>query len=96
MNQDFYQKLVDLYAGDDLSAELMEELGQAAATRPHLAEDMRTLRMTVELLRSLPAPSYSPLTEENILERMAAEGVNLRKSATSETAAQYLLPFSLT
>ena len=54
-----YQKLVDLYVGDELPEELAEDLQAAAFGNPALAHDIRTLRQTLGALQSVPAPVLS-------------------------------------
>ncbi|MEQ1933382.1 MAG: hypothetical protein ABL962_05825, partial [Fimbriimonadaceae bacterium] len=54
-----YRKLVDLYAGHELTDELNEELESAANADPELAADMASLRLTVDALQSTPEPEFT-------------------------------------
>ena len=88
-----YQKLVDLYVGDELPEELAEDLQAAAFGDPALAHDIRTLRQTLGALQSVPAPVFGEESFERVLYRLYLEG------ATPETrrafaTSQYQLPMS--
>lgn len=90
----FYNKLVDLYAGGELTEELNTEMESAAKTNAVLEKDMRTLSKTVELLR---AHTCEPLTEESdyrILLRMQIQGLDIRRKSPDQSHWQYHLPIN--
>ena len=92
MSMDLYQKLVDLYVGEELPTELAEELEQAAINNPELSHDLFTLRQT---LMTLKAQSQVEFTEEShyrILQKMQAQGAEVETQAPEPAYWQYQLP----
>lgn len=93
MNSDnLYQKLVDLYAGDELPQELMDELEQAALTQPGLAWEMQTLRTVVRQLHAIPAPPEMEASLENVLAKLRQEGVPIKEDEPKVVYLQHYLP----
>lgn len=94
MTQDeLYQKLVDLYVGDELPEDLAEDLQARAFANPALAKDIRSMRHTMSALQSVSAPVFGKESYQRVLYRLYLEG------ATPETrrafaASQYQLPMS--
>ncbi|MBX3112904.1 MAG: hypothetical protein KF857_12970 [Fimbriimonadaceae bacterium] len=70
MNNSFYQKLVDMYAGNELTEELVAEMDAAATADPDLRHDMASLSLTVDVLRSLPGPELTDVCTQRILRRI--------------------------
>ncbi len=92
MNE-IYQKLVDLYAGQELPEELNNELEEAAKTDPSLKQDMMSLKQTVETLRS----DEFTFTEESynrVLMKLYAKGGHLQTQSPEPKHLQYQLPMS--
>ncbi len=77
---DLYRKLVDLYAGDELTEELTTELETAALADPELKADMLTMRATVEALRAEPQPEFTEESYQRVLMRLYAKGVSAQRS----------------
>lgn len=93
MNQpDFYKKLVDLYAGRELPAELEEEMEAAAFADPELDRDMTTLRRTVDLVRSIDAPDFTEESTQRVLLKIYARGGDIQPKAPQPSYLQYQLP----
>jgi hypothetical protein len=92
MKNDTYEKLVDLYAGDELPQETVEELESAAMADKDLAHDMFTLKRTVEALQSDPGPVYDEETEVRILLTMQLQGAELDPRRQKGADWQYHLP----
>lgn len=90
----FYQKLVDLYVGEELPQELMEELERVAQNHPGLAEDMRSLKDTVMALRSMPVPRFGEESFHRILFKLYGQGTDLEIQSPSPTYLQYQLPMT--
>ncbi|MCC7433737.1 MAG: hypothetical protein IT363_03570 [Methanoregulaceae archaeon] len=88
---DVYRKLVDLYAGQELTEELEAELESVALTDPELKTDMLTMRATVEALRSEPAPEFTEESYQRVLMRLYAKGVEAQRSP-DPTHLQLYLP----
>lgn len=94
---DFYHKLVDLYAGNELATELQDELEVASMTDPFLASDMHTLRITVRQVQSLPEPEFTQESMQRVLLRLYAAGMppaSLPESQPEPEFLQYYLPIS--
>lgn len=89
---DLYRKLVDLYAGQELSEELNLELESAGATDEKLAKDMATLTQTVEILKSHPAPDFNEGDYLRILFRMQTMGADIPFEEAPQHPGQYQLP----
>ncbi len=94
MNKEMYQKLVDLYAGDELPVELMEELEQAAFTDPELSHDMQTMSATVRALRTTPAPEFTNESFHRILMKMYQKGAVANPISPEPSHLQLRLPMS--
>ena len=93
MSKELYQKLVDLYAGDELTEELNQELEAAADQDGDLHDDMRTLKQTVETLHEMAGDvEMSEDTYERILMRMRAAGAQVETNAPEPAHWQYQLP----
>lgn len=92
MNKDLYSKLVDLYAGDELPAELVEELESAAMEDPVLSHDMYTLKKTVEILKSQCEVEFTDESYYRIMTKMELQGVELSSKTPEPTYIQYHLP----
>jgi hypothetical protein len=92
MNSELYKKLVDLYAGHELPAELEESMEMAAFSDPGLSHDMMTLRKTVDMTRSDMGPDFTEESYQRILMKLYARGVDIQTSAPEPTHLQYQLP----
>lgn len=91
MNE-FYKKLVDLYAGNELPEELHDEFEQAAAQNSALAHEAFTLRRTVAALHNLPAPEFTEESYYRVLMRMQAAGAEIQPVSPEPQHIQYHLP----
>ena len=89
---DFYKKLVDLYAGRELPSELEDQMELAAFSDPELSHDMASLRKTVEVLQSEGAPKFTEESYQRILMKLYARGANIETSSPTPTHLQYHLP----
>lgn len=96
MNEtELYQKLVDMYAGEELPQELMDELESAALSDSKLAWEMQTMRSTVQRLRSLPGPDDVQASLENVIRRLRQEGVEIADDGEPRVYhLQHYLPIS--
>lgn len=94
MKQKIYEKLVDLYAGDELPTELMEELEQAAFNDPALSHDMQTMSATVRTLRADPAPEFTNESFHRILMKMYQKGAVANPISPEPSHLQLRLPLS--
>lgn len=92
MNRELYTKLVDLYAGRELPAELEDEMIVAAGNDPDLASDMLSLRTTVDALQDDPGPEFTEESFQRILMKLYARGVDIQTKAPSPAHLQYQLP----
>jgi hypothetical protein len=92
MRNDFYGKLVDLYAGQELTEELTAELEQEAMSDPELSHDMFTLRKTVELLHTDSGAQFTAETHQRILLQMQMAGAEIESPAQESAPWQYNLP----
>jgi len=92
MNSDLYQKLVDMYAGGELPAELEDQMELAAFKDADLSHDMATMRRTVEALRSAPEPDFTEESYQRVLMKLYARGVAIQTSAPAPAHLQYHLP----
>jgi hypothetical protein len=92
MNQDFYKRLVDLYAGRELPTELEEEMELAAFSSPALSQDMASLRRTVDTLRSDRGPDFTEESYQRVLMKLYARGANIEPKAEAPLHLQYQLP----
>jgi len=89
---DLYQKLVDLYAGGELTEELEEELESQAFRDSDLSYEMTTLRRTVDLMQKAPDPTFTEESYQRILMKLYARGVDIQTKSPSPTHLQYSLP----
>lgn len=89
---DFYRKLVDLYADGELTEELKEELESEAFVDPELSYEMTTLKRTVDLIRSAPEPNFTEESYQRILMKLYSRGVELEPQSPTPTHLQYSLP----
>jgi hypothetical protein len=89
---DLYRKLVDLYAGRELTEELEREMEAAAAADPDLLLDMATLRQTVEALHAEPAPEFTEESYQRILMKMYTRGADIQPRTPVPAHLQYHLP----
>lgn len=87
-----YKKLVDLYAGRELTDELDGELESAAQADPQLKAEMATLRKTVDSLRDLPEPEFTEESYQRILMKVYARGIEVQKQSPDPVHLQYHLP----
>ena len=90
--EDFYSKLVDLYAGRELPGEIEADLEARATKDPELAHDMYTLRHSVDALKAQAGDVE--MTEESyqrILMKLYARGAELQ-TAPEPPHLQYYLP----
>ncbi len=88
-----YQKLVDLYAGEELPEELNNELEAAAKTDPALMQDMKSLRQTVVALRD-DEIEFTEESYQRILMKLYARGGHLQTQSPEPRHLQYQLPIS--
>ncbi len=89
---DLYQKLVDLYAGRELTEEIEREMEVAGAADPDLLFDMVSLRQTVDALKAEPAPEFTEESYQRVLMKMYARGVEVQKRSPDPVHLQYHLP----
>lgn len=94
MKNEFYAKLVDLYAGHELPEELENELERAAGDDPDLAEEMASLRATADALRCEPQPMFTEESFQRILMKMYSRGVDVQTRAEAPIHLQYHLPMT--
>jgi hypothetical protein len=87
-----YRKLVDLYAGRELPADLDHEMELAAFSDQELADDMLSLRQTVDLVQSEEGPSFTEESYQRILMKLYARGVEIQTSRPEPVHLQYQLP----
>ena len=92
MNSDFYKKLVDLYAGHELPAELEDQMELAAFNDQALSHDMSTLRKTVDMVQADPGPEFTEESYQRVLMKLYARGVDIQTNAPEPTHLQYQLP----
>jgi len=89
---DLYRKLVDLYAGGELPAELESEMEAAARQDPALAQDMKSMKRTVWEIQSMPQPEFTEESYQRILMKVYAKGVALQTQSPVPSHLQYQLP----
>ncbi len=92
MSKEFYNKLVDLYAGNELTEELTKELEEAAMADAELSHDMFTLRRTVQTLHNDEGALFTEETFYRILMKMHARGAEPKTNAPEPSYWQYQLP----
>ncbi len=89
---DLYQKLVDLYAGRELTEEMEHEMEAAGAADHALMVDMVSLRQTVDALKNEPAPDFTEESYQRILMKMYARGIEVQQRSPDPAHLQYHLP----
>lgn len=92
MNKDFYTKLVDLYAGGELTEELNDEMEAAAMADRDLAADMMGLKTTVRALQTLDTPKFTEESFQRIILKMHKQGVEVEPQSPEPAHWQYRLP----
>jgi hypothetical protein len=92
VKSEIYKKLVDLYAGNELPAELNDQLEMAAFNDPELAHDMATLRKTVDILQRDSEPEFTEESYQRILLKMYSRGAAIQPVAPDPAHLQYSLP----
>jgi hypothetical protein len=92
VNNELYKKLVDLYAGRELPAELEDQMEMAAFGDSELSHDMATLRRTVDGLHALPPPEFTEESYQRVLMRLYGRGVEVQTQSQTPAHLQYHLP----
>ena len=92
MNNDLLNKLVDLYAGRELSSELEQQMEEAAAEDQNIRFEMTTLRETVDTLHSDSGPEFTEESYQRILMKLYARGAAIQPKAPAPAHLQYQLP----
>ncbi|MBC8064396.1 MAG: hypothetical protein H7Y17_06175 [Chlorobia bacterium] len=92
MNNELYSKLVDLYAGHELPAELEDQMELAAVADGGLNHEITTLRRVVDTLQSLEEPDFTEESYHRILMKLYARGADIQPQAPVSTHFQYNLP----
>lgn len=92
MNNEIYKKLVDLYAGDELTEELTAEMDTRAMTDPELSHDMYTLKKTLELMRQSDDVRLTEESSQRILTKMRTKGALVEQNSPDPAHLQYHLP----
>lgn len=95
MTNEFYRKLVDLYAGRELPAELEDQMDLAAFTDPELSHDMASLRRTVDLIHGDRGPEFTEESYQRILMKLYARGVEIQTRVPESTHLQLQLPIQV-
>jgi hypothetical protein len=95
MNNDFYKKLVDLYAGRELPAELEDQMELAAFSDPELSHEMASLRRTVDVLHADRGPDFTEESYQRILMKVYARGVEMQPRAAESSHFQLSLPIQV-
>ena len=94
MNNDLYKKLVDLYAGHELPAELEDQMELAAASDPELNHEMTTLRRVADTLHQLDEPDFTEESYHRVLMKLYARGVDVQPQVQASSHFQYNLPLA--
>jgi len=89
---DFHKKLIDLYAGGELTEELQEELEAEAFRDPELSYEMTTMKRTVDMIRNSPDPNFTEESYQRILMKLYARGADLEPKSPAPAHLQYSLP----
>jgi hypothetical protein len=92
MNNEIYKKLVDLYAGDELTEELVEEMDARAMKDPELSHDMYTLKKTLDLLKQADEAALTEESSQRILTKMRTKGASVEQNSPDPAHLQYHLP----
>jgi hypothetical protein len=91
---DIYNKLVDLYAGSELSEELEQDLESYAAQNPSVKDDITSLKSTVERLRNTKGAEFTEESNQRILMQIYARGGKIETRSPEPAFFQYHLPIS--
>ncbi|HEY3781358.1 MAG TPA: hypothetical protein VGL56_09770 [Fimbriimonadaceae bacterium] len=91
---DLYNKLVDLYAGGELTEELEQELESKAFRDSDLAYEMSTLKKTVDIIQNAPDPTFTEESYQRILMKLYARGVELQTKSPDPAHLQFQLPIN--
>ncbi|MEZ0324964.1 MAG: hypothetical protein ACAH95_03595 [Fimbriimonas sp.] len=92
MNNELYKKLVDLYAGRELPAELEDQLEMAAFNDSELSHDMSTLRKTVDMLQGTPTAEFTEESYQRVLMKLYSRGVEVQTQTQAPAHMQLFLP----
>ncbi len=92
MKNELYTKLVDLYAGHELPAELEDQMELAAVSDPTLNHEMTTLRRVVDSLHTLDNPEFTEESYHRILMKLYARGADIQPRTPVSSHFQYNLP----
>jgi hypothetical protein len=92
--KDFYNKLVDLYAGDELPVELNDQMEIAAYADADLRRDMKTLKQTVEMVHSDAGPEFTEDSYQRILTQIYSK-IGAKPVSFESSPLQYQLPISV-
>jgi hypothetical protein len=92
MNNEIYKKLVDMYAGDELTEELIAEMDARAINDPELSHDMFTLKRTLELMRQTDDVRLTEESSQRILLKMRTRGAIVEQNSPDPLHLQYHLP----
>ena len=92
MNEGIYKKLVDLYVGDELPEEIMEDLEARAMNDPELSHDMYTLRKALQALRENDDIRLTEESSQRILTKMRTAGARVEQNSPDPAHLQYHLP----
>jgi len=91
-DNEFYNKLVDMYAGRELPEDLEEEMEWKSFGDPALSHDMASLRKTVDLIQATPKPDFTEESYQRVLMKLYARGVDVQPMAPAPSHLQYHLP----
>jgi hypothetical protein len=92
--KEFYRKLVDLYAGGELPAELNDQMELASYRDEDLRHDMDTLRNTIDMVKSDGGPEFTEDTYYRVLNQIYAKAGSVPVQQES-SSLQYQLPISI-
>jgi len=92
VNNDLFKKLVDLYAGHELSSELEQEMESAAAEDSSMMVELTTMRNTVDTLQGDSGPEFTEESYQRILMKLYARGAAIQPKAPAPAHLQYHLP----
>lgn len=94
MQSNILIQLIDLYVGEELPTELMDEVEAMIKTQPDVAHDVRTLRATVAALKTCPVPRFEDGSFQSVLFKLYAAGVTPNSAKTEGGCIQYTLPIA--
>lgn len=92
MNNELYSKLVDMYAGRELPAELEDQMELAASSNSGLNHDMTTLRRVVDTLHNVDDAEFTEESYHRILMKLYARGADIETQVPVSSHFQYNLP----